>query len=158
MKYTLEMDDDGRRFWLCTLDSGDLDPLPPDFALQFHSEIRTLDNGETAALPLGTEIEMRVPDVATAIEAERQALLRVLVATVRREAAKAGEVLSDEDARARVLKTVSELAESTRNPAIVAAKKSFEAPPPPSILPASKIDQTTAEQMLRAQLALRTKP
>ena len=110
MKYTLALDDKGRRYWLCVHANGEQEPMPPDFSLTFFCDVREVE-GEKACLPLGTEIELRMP--ANPEEAEREAIIRVLVAAIRAEHPE----INAEKARALVLKTTRELLDGSKAPA-----------------------------------------
>lgn len=120
MKYRLDLDDRGRRYWSCTHEDGTVEPLPPGFALNLRPD-KWEHDGVLTGLAIGTELELRAPDDPKA--AEREALMRVLATSVKDQYAKEGKPISFETALELAQKTVDELAEGTANPAIERARR-----------------------------------
>jgi hypothetical protein len=126
MRYRLELDDKGRRCWVCEHDSGEREPLPAEFALQFRAEPWEVD-GKQTALPIGTVVEMTMPE--DQVEAERQALLRVLRGALQANARREGGVLSDADADELVQRILRD-AKATRDPTCLQAMEQTGIDPP----------------------------
>jgi hypothetical protein len=135
MKYTLELDNEGRRYWLCEFDDGTMEPLPPGFALNLTPE-RWEQDGQVMALQIGTTVELTPPEDPKA--AERGALMRVLALRVKAEYEKEGKPISYEDALALAQKTVDELAEGSVRPAIERARREVTQDLVPTIVPGTR--------------------
>ena len=153
MRYTLELGDDGRRYWRCTLGDGTDDMLPPEFAIALHSEVRELEDGRVVALPLGTTVTVEVPADPKAVE--EAAIRRVLLRSLKESFARAGKILSDEDAEEILTRSARELLEGSASPAIERARAAVGRPEPPSIVKASAPELDLVERLRKAGFGLR---
>lgn len=152
MIYTLELGEDGHRYWLCRHDSGEEEPLPPGFALQFHSGVVETEQGPSA-LPVGSVAELRLP--ADPAAAEREAIMRVLVAAVRRDALRGGVELSVDDARAIVHREVGRILVGDK--AAQRARDNIGHEPPAILLSRGKESRGLLDRLLAAQLGVAPK-
>ena len=142
IRYTLEMDDEGRRYWLCDL-NGESSPLPPEFTLQFRADVYEIEGHGMCSLPLKTTVTFERPGPSEAVDFERKAYLRVLKSSVRRESEKHGEKLSDEEAEELVKKTLAGLMDE--GPDVRRVERS-----PPLIVPGnlSMVDQLARSKLI----------
>lgn len=104
--YTIELDGDGHRFWLCEHSDGRLEPLPPESQLLFRAGED--DNGKLQ-LPVGARVTIEVPDQSQARQVEREHLKRAMRDAVKKQYEAIGQPKSDAEADAIVAATIAEM-------------------------------------------------
>jgi hypothetical protein len=132
MKYSIEVDDHGKRYWCCHHPSGEMEPLPASFTLQINADVREVEGG-IVALPIGTVVEIKVPSDPK--KAEEEALLRLLVRLVRDEADKRGHPMTEGHATTVLRDVAMKVAEQvqTRAPVVEEFLKGRNAKIPTSV-------------------------
>jgi len=144
MKYELELDDTGNRYWLCTLDDGTQEAIPPGWKLELGSGSWTVE-GTNHGLPIGTVVAVEFPENPE--ERKKESLLKLLRRSLQKSFKAEGLELSDEEADEKIQQTIDEILEKTKNPDVLRAKSSLEIPEPPQILPG---EQKIVDQLIGA--------
>lgn len=104
--YTIELDEEGRRFWLAEHGGGRLEPLAADTALRF---LCGPNEQGVLTLPVGTKVTLETPDTEKSQQVERDQLRRAMRDAIKLQYAKVGETKTDEEADEIVAQTIAEM-------------------------------------------------